>query len=801
MGWPIGLGATFAAVATALATTLAVTACSSHHKTGATGGDAGADDGGGDDAAGDALSDGGGPPGDGGTVPQSSADLITAALQNGQIDEKTWALYELLAQYSPQRLPQQFAAQAVTNDLPSVTPALVARQHMAEYDATQAAAVNAMLAQPSDPNWLGFPSGMPLLGFVPGDDSSACYSAFGFDEGKPSPQRYLGAPFPTPKGHFAIYPMAPGSLTAADESTFRTRIQNALAAPTPKVGGSGSETFAEYLDEVYDAYVSAGMAPPTTLPAETADGGTTGTIPIYLAVCDGATNAAAASPAGFIFASVGLALQDEPLRRVVLPHETFHIFEFALGIDASTDNSWPYEASAVAMEDVVAPDVRRWNGAYASSPDLPPKLGRPMDRMFQCPEEPLHWFMQGSCWYRSASPSGARHYSSEYSRFVLMKYLLRNTNYTMSSFWTQYKMAGGDPSGLISDGTLTNLHMALLGDAAGKAWFDPADRTAMIPDGGTANDLATSDGARYTYRLRSDAITTSLIARAAPGEDSSDATNGVHTLDTAAEGLSIEPHAAHRLLFPMKFDAMQPNDANGYWFHIVVSFTAPQQMTWAALVLGTGDDPQGPARTYARSGLQVYSSNDFPQQTSISKDSMLSQPIEFSLPQGGQLPDYVMLVLVNASTSPVDYRASITFEATCIKSCVDHYTTALGSCPMQSWCTNCGSMNNMCACNLSWDYVGNCSTATCQTYYTKNLPAMLGDGANNKQILPVCPMMCGGLVDGWSASRPLDMCPQGNPDLVWCKMQSADMGYKTSDPMGFMTFSQWPDYACGTISL
>lgn len=578
----------------------------------------------------------------------TSHDAVQAARAAGTIDEKTAALYELLALFSPSRLPSEYQVEGPIGTLGDVAAMRIARTHLDEYTPTQAAAVEAMLADPEDPNWLIFPADMPARGL--GATAGNCRTLFSASSGG---GRFVGSPILT--NHFSIRALLPTTGDVAKQEAIATRLRTAIDASVPDVGGKGSVDFGTYLDHVYEYYRDTlKMKEPSKLKKPAANGGR---IPIYVATCDGSLNDAFAEPNdGFVFTSIQLGFEETNLRRVALPHEIFHVFESAYEVpEPSNDSAWPVEACAVAVEDLVAPGVRRYTGAFAANTAMPSGAGGPMDRSFKCPEEPIHTAYGGACKNRAA---GDKRYDGSYSKFVLIKFLMRNHGLVLGDFWTQYAAKGGDPKDLIPKEQLVNFELALLGDVVGKPpFFDADDRAAFNRIPGL--DLPTGDNERYTFRSDPSVVSSSKSFRFAPALALSKAKT-LSQLD--AKSSSIPAGGTHRILLEIPDDVRAlVEDKTSQPIQLVIelqgcSNCAPSVAALSAEGAGPGrllDPAPGDASipaTLTSYAKQIYD---------VSSDKML--------------PTYVMATISNLGDGPVTWKAGFTLVEACRKKCLDYY--------------------------------------------------------------------------------------------------------------------------------
>ena len=675
----------------------------------------------------------------------SSVDLIREAEDQGLIDGKTAAFYELLAQFAPGRLPAEFAAASPLSEAPSIVPAIVARANLDAYPPTQAAAVRAMLTDPEDPEWMSFPAELPVHNAGAG---RGCRANFDAENGG---GRFVGPAINT--RHFRIRPIGPKLEDVPGQEALRTRIDAALAAPVPGVGGQGSIAFGEYLDQTFEFFRDTlKMRDPTTVLEKPKMND--GRIPIYVATCDGATNDAfAESGTGFIFATVGLAMEDNDLRRVVIPHEVFHVFEAAYGLgDVTRDRAWPFEAAAVAIEDLVAPDVRRWSGEYRANPNGPPGIFFPMDRFFKCPEEPLHSSHGGSCKQRGSNPGRA--YGGEYSRFVVFKYLMRNESLELSDFWTQYASAGGDPTGLFVESQLGELQIALLGDVQGQEpYFEPEDRTAF----NGMVDRAPEDVRRYTYRLDPTAFEKSAAVRMTGQELSSTA-----PLKKFESGpLPLLSGGTHRILLemPPEVDIRESGYLSDDYVRVALDFEGA-----ASVAVNVASIPAGaPLGRLLSPG---------PSGTALDRGGLPMDDFWMFFDDEDPPPAYLLLTITNFADNPVTYQGAINLPHACLKSCADQtaqYLLDIGC--AQEWCED----DNQ--------------PAVCAAQYTTA-------DTRNYAMITYCRQACTP-ISGLNQPLPPDDDTCGDYRAELCSVSPTPDCEQC--PVAFMSIPRWPDIECNDI--
>jgi hypothetical protein len=685
-------------------------------------------------------------------------ELIEQDLADGKIDAKTAALYQLLAEFSPSRLPPQYQAEQLLAGLPSVLPLVRTQAHLAEYAATEKAAVQAMLTDPEDPSWMTFPAGMPASNFV--YTSRSCRENFDADKnGTGVGGRFLGTIIETE--HFLIRALLPTTTQVPRQQQLKDRIDTALSQFVPDVGGGGSVALRDYLDHVYNYYsTTLKMNEPSGLAKALQRGGKT-KLPIYITTCDGAANDAFASPSGFIFASVGAALEDADFRRIVIPHELFHLFEYAYIQAGVEGQEWPFEGCAVGVEDLVAPGVRRWSGQFKDTPIFPQGTLDPMDRSFRCPEEPLHNVLYGACQNRGGAQ--APRYGGDYSKFVLIKFLVRNKALVLGDFWQKYAAAGGDPKKLIVERDVAEFQVALIGDAQDKLYFDAEDRTAFYNSGKTdACDFETQDVKRYTYWLDTNKLAESKLLRAAPSDDSARlASEGLSKLDAAM--LQVQPWGTQRLLIEVPAQASD-GDPNVELFRFFLKY---KNVSSVSPSIVSFDGSGQPGRIFKAEGI-LAPSPTAPPTTSYSRGS-------------GTLPGFLLVFLSNFGAGPLSYEAAVNFPSACSKACNDYYTQQIdGQGCMEKWC---------------WQDCSNASTAvTCQDSVQKcvqKVNTSISDAADMEKGY-FCSYMCSPFKD---LEKPVSV-PCNMPCMLCWDEKICGGTCDQNKPAAFYSTREWPQMEC-----
>jgi hypothetical protein len=687
------------------------------------------------------------------SYPPSVAGQIVQDLRDGKIDLKTAALYELLAQFSPGRLPVKYDAPTLFNNPPSVLTMLTAQAHLEEYGPVEKAAVQAMLASPEEEGWMVFPAGMPVLRAGSGAQSN-CLAQFDVgDTGQKA--KILGTEI-TSK-YFAIHALAPTLGTVPRASENPDRIVKVL-----------SSGFKAELDAIYERFRDElKMKEPTALPQVALH---SGRVPVYVATCDGANDGFAMAP-GFIFVTVEAAFEAADMRRFVIPHELFHIFEFAHTIANSEDGNplgWPYEAFAVAIEDLTAPGLRRWSGRLEGSKLFPKGFLLPMNRSFQCPEEPLHSALGGPCQNRAA---GSKKDRGDYSKFVLAKFLMRNRKLVPGDFWTGYAKAKGDPRGLVTPDDAAEFAFALIGDRKGKdPYFDPDDRAAFFTPGQQSCDVDTKLTRRYTTWLDgSQLVSGSKLLRAAPS-DSFGRTDGEGLVRLDSAPLPIPPWGTHRLLIQIPKEAAF-TDPKVSPLDFFFKYPTASNVGASAVLF---DEQGAPGRTFSTF------TKDYPVVASVYSGQTKS--LFLRTPDDGPLPGFVLVNISNFGNAPLTYQGAVNFPSACDTACNKYYTDRInGMGCMSQWCyEDCAKSTDPGKCQKN---VQECTDKTNPTIF--NLATM--------EIDYFCTYAC------WpykNLDAPVDV-PCSKPECMICWDQSICNGAcDTSKPAGFYSTSNWPQMEC-----
>ncbi|AKU92588.1 hypothetical protein AKJ08_2975 [Vulgatibacter incomptus] len=689
--------------------------------------------------------------------PPTSADLIADALEAERIPARTAAHYELLAIHAPGLLPAEYRAEVPLHGAPSVSSALVAMAHLDEYPPEERAEVEALLADPEDPNWLRFDR---LSNFTP--TGKSCWELFGIGAQSVG-GRYLGRHVDT--RYFRIRALLPIAGEVQRQHEIENRLQAALAAKVPGVGGKAQVTLREYFDQSFEYYRDRlGMADPRSkLEVAARNKGEDGQprIPLYVTTCDGGMNNASASPYGFIISSVQLALEDEDLRRVVIPHEIFHLFEFGYTFCGDGHACWPFEAAATAIEDEIAPGLRRWSGRFAHKTLGPEGMLDPMDRSFRCPEEPMHSNHHGRC--KNRRDALRTRYPGDYSKFVLVKHLMRNHFWRMKDFWESYAAADADPSKVLAQDELAEFQLALLADPPERSAFDPDDR-ASFRAGKATLDAAPGESARYTFHAEADRLKAVGPAfRAAPG----DVVSRSALKQGDARSLPIPPGGTHRMLIEVPQEAGAGDPVMNYDnVSLVIRSASSPRVSFNYVALDAGS--QGPATMHR--GTDSFGDSRGRVWTS---DKVLNREFPFRTSEHGALPRYVLATLTNFGPSPLTYELGISFPQACGVACADHYTRELARLDCASkWCSGSG--------------------ASCRKEYESKIARSLLDGSFVGGLGGFCKVLCPAWIDG--LAKPY----QGGGDWreLICKGSGVDC---SREPAGFVPLHAWPAVTCEAI--
>ena len=587
-------------------------------------------------------------------------DPLGRDLAQGKIDTKTYYYTRLLLGFLPELAPSAYRP-ADGRPAFDVGALLYARANLASYTAEEQQVIRAFTSAPGTPAFWNLPAGL-VRNLAPGG-AGECLKEYARDALVDGTVDTVVKDIVKTK-HFVFRMVRLKSSLPGDTED---RVKKALAAPVPDVGGVKPEVaLSDYLDHTYEYFVKSVkgttmLDPHDQLPFIPKDG----LIPIYIPVCKTGTahHNPCASPDGWIFSGVEYGLELAALRRVVLPHELFHVLEYVYwGDTTAPDSDWPFEAAAVAAENLVAPDVRRWNGGKEDG-------GGPLDRAFKCPEEPLHTTLRGECAVTKQHP--ARLYQGDYSKWTFFEYFLRAPDLRpgrMGFFFISFKDAGGSAPKTLKkmfwQSQLPYYHAALVGVVAGR----PDPFAAIRPHVGKSGsaDYAPDWPDRYTYRLRADFVKgTTKSWRFTPTEALDQFT------PNRLSGARVEPGAAHRILIEIPPDTPAGDELLG----LVIRPSDPNLI--GATYAVDGASPFQPS-------MQNLTIIRGPGSVVIGKTQMID-----SVPGtvGGKKPAFVLIVLTNITDQPITYDLGITFSERCIQECAKHYSQNLQHC-ITPWCTD-----------------------------------------------------------------------------------------------------------------
>lgn len=581
---------------------------------------------------------------------RSAAAKIDAALTDGGIDLAHAALFHQYAQFAPYLLPQELQSDPdVTLPPPNDHAwASLAEQSRAQLTAAEQQNLDALTARPGSPAFRNFSNLAPTTG-------TRCLDTIDNADA----QTRVVAQTQHYTFHVVATAQTSSGLSVADQlNSLELRVTGELGTPVDNVGAVSSRpTFSQWLDAVFDFYRTTGF------PASTARDvvANNGRIPVYVLDCAGMTDDAGADQFGNIYVSFRLAMADRALRRVVLPHETVHVF--TEGTPArGPHQSWPFEAMAVALEDVVARDVKRWSRVPASDA-LPENrdwfVG--MNRSFRCPEEPFHSANRGPCAVDRSGPSvpgreqGA--YVGNYSKFVFFKWHQRKSGGSpsvLAAWWADFNSRSGVAENIVSADDLADFQYALLGDEYGRqTWFEDEDR-ARFDDPAAALDLDPKTRRRYTFRFEEEKYWSNK-GRVAPPVESSTGAPRVPSNAT----WPLRPGATQRILIEVpKLPVMEsfPGLPSLVWKH-----SGPKPVLRFHYV-------DGPAKNPTRKYLP------FDAQLAMAQDGELY--FSSTAPR----------TLVVTATAPPGMAAELTLEwgvtmgAMCVNQCGHQYKPAFDAC-------------------------------------------------------------------------------------------------------------------------
>ncbi len=679
-------------------------------------------------------------------------DPLARDLAQGKIDTKTYYYNRLLLGFLPELAP---AAYRPADGKPAfdVGAVLFARANLASYTAEQQQVIRAFTSEPGTPAFWNLPAGM-VRNLTPGG-AGECLKEYARDA-------LVDGTVDTVvkdilKTKYFVYRMV--RLKSSFPGDTEDRVKKALAAPVPDVGGVTPEVpLSSYLDRTYEYFVKGAkgttmLDPHGQLPFVPKDG----LIPVYIPVCKSGTahHNPCASPDGWIFSGVEYGMELANLRRVVLAHELFHVLEFVYwGGATAPDSDWPFEAAAVASENLVAPDVRRWNGGKEDG-------GGPLDRAFKCAEEPLHTTLKGECAVAKNHP--ALLYRGDYSKWTLFEYFLRAPDFSpgrLGYFFSSFKDAGGSApktmKNIFWNSRLPEYHATLVGTLAGKS--DPL--AAIRPHVGKVDsaDYAPNWPDRYTYRLRASYVKgTTKSWRFTPSEALDQFT------PNRISGARVEPGAAHRILIEIPSDTPADDELVGLTIR--------------------PSDPNLIGATYALDGASPF-------QPSMQNMTAIRGPVSVimgkshmigSVPAtvNGKKPAFVLIVLTNTSDRPVTYDLGITFSERCIQECAKHYNQSLQNC-ITPWCTDPrdGKVGQECINSIRND-----------------LEKSLG-GVGQGRLSPMrggtfCYYACRNSVSNSQLHEPY----MDTPGNAWKRKISGG----SNDPAGLVPLDQWPALECKDI--
>lgn len=691
------------------------------------------------------------PPGGSGSAASTShAVTIGQALRAGTIDDKTAAYLHLVAAIMPSRLPAGYAVPG-PHELAAEWP-LIATANLDAYPPAQRIEVRALLSPPTSNEFAAYAS----------RDATGCWGRF--DPAK------LSAIQPIETKHFAIFPLLLPSQRTELETALDSRVQNTGAIPS-------QPTFRAYLDAVFEYYAGELRMPDPTnrsLFPQVATAGGGSRIPIYVFVCDPATVGANAYPDGYIAIDLHSGFQDPFVRRVILPHEVFHIFEFAAiglvksGAKLGANNLWPLEAAAVYVEDLVARDVHRWAGA---KPACGAHLGcdvwfAALDRSFACPEEPFHNAFDDACAFalRDARAAGG----GSYSKFVWFKFLERLPGFgptMLRDFFAQFTAAGLDPVAMFKNNAAEHLiarfQLALLADRDGEApAFSPEDRKLFYRPGDERSlDYDAEDSLRYTFRVEADRFRDVAGRRLVPKS------NDIWSRQPRrfdARDSPLVPQGTHRWLIEIPPDAYI---ADHPLAPLVINIRAPEGAPVEYVLVPLDGEPGHPERHAARA--HAYMSG-----------RTLPKSIYISIGDLPTKPRFLMAVLTNLGSQPVTYEVAVSLPDRCRELCRDYYTEWIEA-------------NDCCEENIR-DYEG--------AINRHNLSAALAQC--KRQVVPA---QLAGMCGAWCAPlRGFDkpyMIEDRGGDCTLTGYTEALCKGDCDMPAGFVAFAEWPKMTCSGLCL
>lgn len=606
---------------------------------------------------GDAGEDAGTPDADAGVElvePPSSSELVDDALRAGTLSEATAALYQALSYWSPDALPVAYRSDVPPKGAGFASAAQIIRSRIAEYSGDELEAAKAMLVGPGHPSFGAFP---PIFAGITSQESGGgrCVVEYRRDTNEePSSRVYVdGAPIET--RHFriyAIYPKPPWWKPNETDSGHRARVVAELQKEVTLTGAvAGTWPYTEFLDQVFEYYLSLGLPDPTTsgltAPAD-------GKIPLYITPCKGVDGAG--FPDGSIFVTADGAF-DPAFGKVLIPHELLHTFQFGMLFhlpDLSTDNNWPMEAIAVAMEDVVAPSVDRWSGEAHPATGFPGDF-QPMDRSFACPEEPFHSSFHGRCKYTNRPK---RLFAGDYSKFVFVQYQIRKVGLQsgLVNFLKGWVAQGGDPQKLFATDPqlydVPGFQLSLIARPSLGSDYDPTDWEKFVaPGSGLIAPVDSVD--RFTFRVGAGFLTQSKPWQLAPEE----AIMLTRPNRFDASSIPLQPGATHRWLIEVPQEAI----AKGPTLKLNGRSGAGHQLAVQLAPL---------AGAPGKPGLQFL---DPPMATSAeSLNTTFTDSMNGSVFLAGTVTNLARSQ-PQSSAKAVAYQVGLTLRDACISDCTEHF--------------------------------------------------------------------------------------------------------------------------------
>jgi len=577
---------------------------------------------------------------------RSAAAKIEAALEDGGLDLPHAALFQQYAVFAPHLLPPGLRAEPDATLPPPGDHAWaeIVNQSRATYTAVEQQNLRALHAFPGSADFRNFGDAAPPTG-------NRCAATLNNAD--------AARVFVAETRHFTYHVVGTAQtgngLTAAGaRDALVDRLNAALLAPIVNRGAVGSASYlADYFDAVFDFYVSIGLPAPA------------GKIPVTVFGCDGMAEDGAELDSE-IFMSIKLGFEDPSLRHVVLPHELAHVFQEGTAVQ-DWHQAWPVEALAVALEDVVARDPKRWSAIPAPDTQLP-EWFQAMNRSFRCPEEPFHSVNVRECRTRRGSGGQLRApaldgrsevlYPGSYSKFVFFKWHQRKMGgapAVLASWWAQYRSLRGFADGMVPAAELADFQLALLGDEYGRqTWFEDEDR-ARFNAPAARLDLDPRRRLRYTYRFEEEKYWPNKGRVAPPVEASFGA-----------------PKVPDNTTYPLVAGATQRIVVELPRFPSMETFPGLPSLVWQY----SGPQPQlrfhyfdGPAKSPSRFYLK------FEAETATDAEQMLYLS-----------PTAPKTLIVTATTPPAMGTGSITLKwgvtmgATCVNQCGRAYDAAFDAC-------------------------------------------------------------------------------------------------------------------------